>query len=383
MSSDIKNGFFFIADISGYTKFLAETEIKHAKGILESIFNAMLPSLEMPMELSGMRGDAIFAYAIDSEIVSNQFILDMAEKIYCVFSTARDKIEINSSCQCGACTKVNDLDLKVIIHHGEFIVQESKGTKELAGTDVNAVFRLLKNSVEENTGLNAYALITCDAIRQMGIAEFFEDNQFYTETYDHIGEVEYVVHGLKEVYDKRKQEKKFYVGQNDTQLIPETSVITKLSTDVAYTMCSRADLRQIWVAADAVDEFNKKGKVVETGSVYHCHHGDEIFVWEIVDWQPGKYFTGEYCMPMGMRVRETTEFVSTDEGTEIKIRIAPIYSTTFMGNIMKFMATGKVKKLFSGAMERCAVNLVSLSQDLMTKDRALLARPQENVAAGE
>lgn len=70
MSGTVQKGYFFIADISGYTKFLAETEIQHAKGVLESLFNAMLPSLDAPMALSGMRGDSIFAYAVDSEIVS-------------------------------------------------------------------------------------------------------------------------------------------------------------------------------------------------------------------------------------------------------------------------------------------------------------------------
>ena len=55
---------------------------------------------------------------------------------------------------------MDELDLKVFLHHGEFIFQNSQGKDELAGTDVNTLFRLMKNNVVENTGIHAYALIT-------------------------------------------------------------------------------------------------------------------------------------------------------------------------------------------------------------------------------
>jgi hypothetical protein len=38
--SGIKTAFFVIADISGYTKFMAETPIEHAKGILEALLGS-------------------------------------------------------------------------------------------------------------------------------------------------------------------------------------------------------------------------------------------------------------------------------------------------------------------------------------------------------
>lgn len=371
MSGTVQKGYFFIADISGYTKFLAETEIQHAKGVLESLFNAMLPSLDAPMALSGMRGDAIFAYAVDSEIVSKQFILDMAEKIYCVFSRARDKIDINTNCPCSACTNISKLDLKVIVHHGEFIVQESGGTKELAGTDVNTVFRLLKNNVEENTGLNAYALMTCDAIRQMDLGDYFPEDSFHTETYEHIGEVVYVVHNLKEVFEKRKDKHPVYVDQDDPQIVPETVTKVPMTADAAFVMCSRPDLRKIWVAADQIEEINKKGNVVDIGSVYNCHHGDDVFVFEIVDWRPGEYVTGEYCLPMGMRLRETNEIVQVGDGYVIKNRYSDLMANSFLGKMMTFLAKGKIKKLFTGASVQCSLNLASLSKEMVEKDHSL------------
>ena len=46
-----------------------------------------------------------------------------------------------------ACRAIPSLDLKFIIHFGEYLVQSVSGAKQLVGSDVNLVHRLLKNSV--------------------------------------------------------------------------------------------------------------------------------------------------------------------------------------------------------------------------------------------
>ena len=62
MSGDVKTGYLFVADISGYTKFMADSELEHAKGILEDLFGAILPAINSPVQISGLLGDAVFAY---------------------------------------------------------------------------------------------------------------------------------------------------------------------------------------------------------------------------------------------------------------------------------------------------------------------------------
>ena len=51
MTSDVNSGYLLVADISGYTKFLAETELAHAKGILEDLFDAILPGFKAPVKI--------------------------------------------------------------------------------------------------------------------------------------------------------------------------------------------------------------------------------------------------------------------------------------------------------------------------------------------
>ena len=136
--------YFVIADISGYTKFMSETAIEHAKGILESLFGSMLPAIRSPLTISGLQGDAVFAYALKNEVMSQQFILDFAEQLYCVFAHAKEKMLINTACPCDACSTVDGLELKIVVHHGECVVQKTGDREELAGQDVITAFRLLR-----------------------------------------------------------------------------------------------------------------------------------------------------------------------------------------------------------------------------------------------
>ena len=54
------------------------------------------------------------------------------------------------------------------------------GATKLAGKDVITTFRLLKNSVKQRTGLNAYMLISCDALRKMELMDFFTADEFHS-----------------------------------------------------------------------------------------------------------------------------------------------------------------------------------------------------------
>jgi hypothetical protein len=97
-----------------------------------------------------------------------------------------------ATCRCKACQEIPALDLKFMVHHGDFIVQQVAGIKDLLGSDVNLVHRLLKNSVTEITGWRGYALFTLQ-----GLEHLQADKKAFlqqSESYEHLGNVEtYVV----------------------------------------------------------------------------------------------------------------------------------------------------------------------------------------------
>lgn len=386
--SDTKNAYFVIADISGYTKFMAETEINHAKGIIEDLFAAILPLFRAPMAISGLQGDAVFAYAFESEIVSRQYMVDLCEAVYCTFARRKQQIAINSQCTCGACSGTDALDLKIIVHHGECVIQETAGRKELAGPDVITAFRLLKNGVKEKTGLSAYALMTCDAVKAMHMEEFFDVETTYTEEIEHIGSVEYVVHSLAKAWQKHRELEPIYVSKEANLLIEPISGALTLSPDAVFPLISQARHRTRWIGADKIEVLSNGRAKVEPGDIYHCHHGSSVFVYQVLDWQPGKYLTGVYKLPFGLLMQETIELTPSETGTEIEFRYGPIEAKGFFAKLIsKFIMAPKLSKVLVENGDAGIVRLQEMCDEFTEQEPSLsdpsapLTLPQEIKAA--
>ena len=56
-----------IADITGYTRFLAGTELDHAQDILADLTNTVVTSLRPSLRLAKLEGDAVFVYSLTLE----------------------------------------------------------------------------------------------------------------------------------------------------------------------------------------------------------------------------------------------------------------------------------------------------------------------------
>ena len=157
-----------IADITGYTSFLAGAELDHAQDILADLVSTVVSSLRPTFRLAKLEGDAAFAYAITDQIDA-PLLQDTIERTYFSFQRRLRDIRQASACECNACILVPKLDLKVVAHHGQVIRQRIASSEELLGSDVIVVHRLLKNHVEEATGIGAYALYTDACVAAMGL----------------------------------------------------------------------------------------------------------------------------------------------------------------------------------------------------------------------
>ena len=56
-----------IADISGYTGYLAGVELDHAQDILADLIDTIVGALRPPFQLSKLEGDAAFVYLVAPE----------------------------------------------------------------------------------------------------------------------------------------------------------------------------------------------------------------------------------------------------------------------------------------------------------------------------
>lgn len=285
-----------IADISGYTSYLAGVELDHAHDILSDLTVTIVEAMT-PFGLAKLEGDAAFMTAPD-EAFDGSSLQDTIEGTYSAFQRRLRDIKQASTCECNACVRIPDLDLKVVIHHGSSMRQQLMGLVELVGPDVILVHRLLKNSVRELTGIMAYALYTESAVAAAGIDAAAQGLLEHPEETDVAGTVVTWLRDLHAVW--------LQLGDRPRPSIPlERRAHTfEFELDVpiqlAFEYLTAPALRVSWDAMlDDIDEdsaanHGRRG----TGTTNHCVHGTDAFFERILDWRPSEFWLTETTLPM-------------------------------------------------------------------------------------
>jgi uncharacterized protein YndB with AHSA1/START domain len=311
-------GFFVISDISGYTQFLTQSELEHAKGILEALFKAIIGRIEAPLAISNFQGDAILCYSPETAVAQKQSIVEAVENIYCAFAETQEQMAHNTSCTCNACRNIPNLDLKFIVHHGEYLIQALAGREELAGPDVIVAHRLMKNDVTEQTGIGAYALVTEAAASAMALEEFFAVMPRFTASYDHIGEVGAFVHALRPVWERRRHQRRIFVEPDEPHWLAPFSIDLPVPPARAWAYLTEPSYRGRWVhGMTGVTVSGDAGGRVGMGASFHCAHGKQVWVYQIVDWRPYDYISYELPLPLGVTGFSTFTLTPIEGGTRI------------------------------------------------------------------
>ena len=204
MTSEGRSGFgsgtLVLADISGYTAFLQAVAGAHAADmaagrfvpeaypLLTSLLDGIVERIAPPFVLSKLEGDAVFAFAAEGELpVHGQQVVDCLTACYRAFRARLDEVRELMVCSCDACLSIGGLELKFVLHHGEYIVQSVAGRQELFGPDVTIAHLLLKNHVADLIGRCAYALVTEPAAAHLDVP--LERARSVTEQYEHYAPV--------------------------------------------------------------------------------------------------------------------------------------------------------------------------------------------------
>ena len=312
---------FVIADISGYTSYLAGVELEHAHDIIADVMDTVVKRLRPPFRLAKFEGDAAFFYAV-SDKVDGSLLQDAIESAYFAFRRRLRNIEQATSCGCSACRRMQDLDLKFVCHHGEFIKHRMAGREELAGRDVIVIHRLLKNAVNEHLGRHAYALYSDACIQAMGIDPSAQGFVEHRESIDDIGDVRCWVRDLEEAWQKEIDRQRNEVTREQAAVVIEFDIAAPRPTVWEYFVLPGQ--RPKWRGADEVREMPVSGRR-GVGTVNHCMHGTHAIIEEVIDWRPFDYLTLTTLLPMpdAPKVLMTYAFSEhADGGTHIEIRVA-------------------------------------------------------------
>ena len=180
---------FCIPDISGFTKFVAGTEISHSQHIVRELLEALLDANNLGLQVSEIEGDAVLFYRLGAPPELPELV-EQARRMFVAFHTLLKKHELYRICQCGACAGASDLTLKIVAHFGAAAAMQVRERSKFVGTGVIVAHRLLKNSLAQRE----YLLLTEELLEALapppahGELEAFA---YAADSYDELGEVRY------------------------------------------------------------------------------------------------------------------------------------------------------------------------------------------------
>lgn len=319
--AQVQQGCLALGDITGYTKYLAGVELEHSQDILADLMNVLVAQMRGLLHLAKLEGDAVFCYEHEGEADAST-LMAMIESCYFAFSKRLQTITRHTTCECNACRLIPQLNLKFMVHHGQFLIHEIAGSPELVGRDVIVVHRLLKNAVTEKRGLRGYALLSEACVRRFGLDPAALGMTEHRETFEDVGEVIGYVHNLERRWGEEQERRAVYLSPGEGITLSEFEL--PAPPPIVWNYMTSPLKRPLWQAdTQRVDQRNPRG-VAGVGTTNHCVHGDFTVDEEILDWKPFRYLTDRSVTPMGASVM-TVELTPIGDGsrTRVTFRMLP------------------------------------------------------------
>ena len=319
MISETEHGYLVLADISGYTSYLAQVELQHAKKVLTDLLAIIVDQFKQVLTISNLEGDAVFANINETSLPNGERLLELIEGTYFAFRRRRDMCERQTTCTCRACAAIPSLDLKFFAHDGDYIIQNISGIRELVGSDINLIHLLTKNHIVEKTGWRAYTLFTEKALEHINIHP--EGLHKQIESYEPLGDVSTLSMDIHPQYDEM-------VAANRVVIPPEEA-----DFKLEFNFNAPPHIIWNWVMdinrrTQAIGEAGKWSAIARpsgrngVGAKNHCAHGKGISEETIQDWRPFEYGSS---MNIDGNVKCQNMYLFTplddSERTRVKIRL--------------------------------------------------------------
>jgi class 3 adenylate cyclase len=307
-----------LADISGFTRFLAESELDHANAILSELTEMVVGQLTQRLRLAEVEGDAVYVYGPADQVDRPETLLELIEATYVKFRDRVEGVRRRTTCSCSACRSIPLLNLKFILHYGQYVEQVVAQRSKPLGSDVNLAHRLLKNTVSAATGWEGYALVSQPCFELLGLPA--DDWMAVVEDVVDFGQMPVYVQDLGPRYEALVDERRVYVSQAEAHMqfsydlpIPPVEAWEWLNDPIKHGQLLHAEI---------VPHFLSNGRM-GPGASNHCVHGEKLAdIQTILDWRPFTYFTLEHEIQgwFGKALVETIEMAPTEMGSHLTHR---------------------------------------------------------------
>jgi uncharacterized protein YndB with AHSA1/START domain len=314
MGSEIGRGFLILADISGFTRFVAVSELDHSRVILRDILKLIMGRFTPRLRIAEIEGDAVFAYALDRQFQRGETLLEIIETTYVDFRDKRRSGLRTATCECNACQMVDKLDLKFITHYGDFALEEIGRKRKPLGSSVNLLHRLAKNKVGENTGWQGYALFTEASLNRMDVHPLNVHAQ--VENYEHLGDVQTFSVNLDDRYNELAKERHTILTAEQAHVVLTRELPGP--PDYLWEWLNDPKKRIQWmIGSDWRVQDRPRGRTGR-GATNHCSNSG--FIERILDWHPFSYFTVDLIRkPIKMTITAMLEPIAG--GTRVSWRV--------------------------------------------------------------
>lgn len=264
-----KESLLFIPDISGFTKFVNNTEVTHSQHIIEELLEILIDSNEIGLEVSEIEGDAILFYREGKAPTSAEMLMQV-QRMFVNFHAHLKKYETHRICQCGACSTANNLTLKFVAHFGEISMKQVKEHSKLFGRDVIVAHRLMKNNIDSHE----YALFTNPLInacsnwvnvKQVAWAE----PTHAEETYD-VGTVKFCHLPMEPLYNHIPEPRiEDYNISGVSEKIMGVEKVIEAPIETTFNVIADLGFRHQWMESlKGSDKLNHK--ITQGGSTHRC-----------------------------------------------------------------------------------------------------------------
>jgi uncharacterized protein YndB with AHSA1/START domain len=316
MASTAESGFLVIADLTGYTAYLAGSEIEHAPVIAGDLLETIVGRLEPPFRLAKFEGDAAFLFVEDGRAEAS-LLLDGIEAAYLAFRRRLRSIDQATNCDCNSCRLAPRLDLKLFVHHGSFVRGRIAGRHELAGRDVILVHRLLKGTGSTGARGNGFALFTAAAVATLGLDPDALGLRPGDEAIEHLGRVTTFTLDLESRWQDEIGTRRLDIAEADLAFAIEATLAADPS--VVWAHLTSPALRARWEGPLVIEEMSAGGRR-GVGTTAQCVTGRLATLEEIVDWQPYDRVAWRLAVPNVGPVAATADLDPDDRGTRIRLR---------------------------------------------------------------
>ena len=292
----LQEGALVLADISGYSSFVQQTEVDHSWSILHELLDTMVRSVAGRMDVSQVEGDAILFISG----LSTEDVVKALEETFVAFHRRQRDMQTVTTCPCNACANIGILKVKFVVHHGRFSRQRLGNVEQLHGADVIIPHRLLKNKVPSRE----YLLVT-DAVLERLPAETRRRFTPHSEDFD-IGaitggyeEIGYLWERAQAVEPKRVLPGEALINSEVIVNAPRSSVFKRIL---------QPRLMERYLFSDDV-EVVAGARGEDLGSEFHCHHGGSVVNMRVVSIEPERELTLLADQPTPMHI---TTYLSDD-----------------------------------------------------------------------